>query len=255
VSPALRVEWAKLRRSTVTLTTTALLTLVVPAMALGFFSVAQNAGTGPLADKAGAFLVGEGWEGFVGAVDQIAAVALFLGAGIVVAWVFGREHADRTFPSLFALPVSRSSIALAKFAVLTVWIAAVAVLVVAVTLVLGLAADVGPVDAGVIAPALVRLLTVAASAGLLSLTVGIVASAGRGYLPAIGAIILVVAAAQIAVLFGTGGWFPFAVPGLIAVAGNDGAPEVTGAQVAVIPALVGLLVWSTVHWWRRAEAV
>jgi len=250
----IRVEWRKLRRSRVVQVATALMGLLLPAMGLGFYSVAVNGGTGPLAGKAETLLTGEGWVGYLGFVDQIAAVALFLGAGVVVAWVFGREHAERTFPALFALPVSRGAIAGAKLVVSTVWVAGLAVLVGVVALVLGLAAGVGPVEWALITE-LLRLLGVAITAGMLALTMGLVASIGRGYLPAIGAMSVIIAAAQVAVLFGTGGWFPFAVPGLLAIAGSEGAPEVTASQVALIPAVAMAGAWATVVWWRRAEVV
>jgi len=252
---AVQVEWWKLRRSPVTVTATALMVVVLPLMALGFYSVAQQGGTGPLARKAGAFLFGEGWEGYIGAVDQIAAVAIFFGAGIVVAWAFGREHADRTFPSLFALPVSRGSIAAAKFLVLAAWVTLFSLLVVVVSLGIGVAAGVGPIQTEVIGPALLRLLAISLSTGLLSFTVGLVASVGRGYLPAVGALIMVVIAAQVAVLFGMGGWFPLAVPGLIAIAGSEGAPVLSPTQIALVPIATAVGVWLTIRWWQRTEAV
>ena len=251
---AVRVEWWKLRRSPVTVTTTALMVVLLPAVALGFYSVAQQGGRGPLAQKA-AFLIGEGWEGYLGGVGQIAAVAMFLGTGVVTAWAFGREHADRTFPSLFALPVSRASIAGAKFIVLFGWVAVLSLLVVIVTLGLGIAAGVGPLAIDVIWPSLFRLLGIASSTSVLALTIGFVASVGRGYLPAVGALILIVVAAQVSVLFGTGGWFPFAVPGLIAVSGSEFAPVLGPIQIALVPGATAVGVWLTVAWWRRAEVV
>lgn len=252
---AVRVEWWKLKRSPVTVTATALMVILLPAMALGFYSVAQQGGTGPLAQKAGAFLIGEGWEGYLGAVDQIAAAAMFLGTGFVVAWTFGREHTDRTFPSLFALPVSRTSIAGAKFLVLAGWITLLSLLVVAVSLGIGVAAGVGPIQTAVIGPALLRLLAISLSTSMLSLTIGLVASVGRGYLPAVGALILIVVAAQMSVLFGIGGWFPFAIPGLIAVSGSEGAPVLIPMQIALVPVATAVGLSFTVRWWRRAEAV
>ncbi len=250
---SLRVEWWKLRRSPVTATATALMALLVPLMALGFFTVAREGGTGPLAEKAGALLVGEGWVGYLETVDQIAAVAMFVGAGVVVAWVFGREHSDRTFSSLFALPVPRSTIAKSKFLVLVVWATVLSIALVVVTVGVGFAADVGRFDFAEAGPELMRLASIAWLTTALALTIGLVASVGRGYLPAIGALILIVAIAQIAVLMGAGGWFPYAVPGLLALVGDPGAPELTSVQIVLVPATTAVAVWLTVHWWRRAD--
>jgi ABC-2 type transport system permease protein len=252
---AIRVEWQKLARSRVTLVATALMGLLLPAIGLSFYSVALSGGNGALADKARAFLVDEGWAGYLGLVDQIAAVAVFLGAGIVVAWAFGREHTDRTFPSLFALPVSRGKIAAAKFAVLIAWTVVLSVVVSLVTVVLGLAGGVGPLTAELVGPEVVRLQGVSIAAGLLALSMGFVASLGRGYLPAIGVLAVIIAITQVAVLFGTGGWFPFAVPGLMAVAGVESIPEPTAPQVLLVPAVAALGVWLTIRWWQRAEVV
>lgn len=255
MSAALRVEWLKLRRSRVALVATVLMGLMLPAMGLGFYTVAVEGGVGSLADKAAALLTGEGWVGYLGLVDQIAAVAVFVGAGIVVAWVFGREHADRTFPSLFALTVSRKTIAGAKFAVLTVWIVALGFLITVVAILFGVVGGVGPVEVGVLTAESLRLLVIATGSGLLALTMAYAASLGRGYLAAIGALTVIIAVSQIAVLFGTGGWFPFAVPGLMAVSGAEGAPDVSPVQIALVPALALAAVAVTLRWWEKTEVV
>jgi ABC-2 type transport system permease protein len=255
VRSALRVEGQKLIRSRVTLVATILIGLLLPAMGLGFYAVATTEGAGSLADKASALLFGEGWVGYVGMIDQIAAVAVFLGAGIVVAWVFGREHVDRTFPSLFALPVPRTAIAGAKFTVVTIWVVALSVLVAGVALILGLISGIEPKNIGTVIGELADLLWICLGAGMLALTMGFVASVGRGYLAAIGAMAVIIAIAQVAVLFGAGGWFPFAVPGLMAIAGADGAPSLSFVQLLLVPALAVASVWATIRWWRGAEVV
>lgn len=252
MSHALRVEWRKLRRSTVPATATLCMVALLPLVALGFYRVAQNGGAGPLAQKAGALLVGEGWEGYLGVVGQIAAVAVFLGAGIVVAWAFGREHVDRTFSALFALPISRSSIAAAKLVVLTGWAIVLSVMVVSVAFGLGAAAG---VEGETTWRGLLTLLVVTLSAAILAISLAFVASIGRGYLAAVGTLILIVAAAQVAVLFGTGQWFPYAVPGLLAVAGSEGIPVPGIIQMALVPLTGGIGAWLTVRWWRNAEVV
>lgn len=254
MSRALLVEWWKLRRSRVVLVSTLLLAGLIPAMGLGIFSVASSDTSGPLAAKTAGLLIGEGWGAYLGAIAQISAAGFFIGAGVVAAWVFGREHADRTFSSLFALTVSRQTIAFAKFVVLIGWIVALTVAIGMVAFTLGAVAHVGPLDSTILGP-IGRLLLVVFTTGLLSLSGGCVASVGRGYLPAVGFLALTVAVSQVAVLFGTGGWLPFVVPGLVAISGSEAAPYLTAVQFALVPALVVVIMWLTVLWWQKAEVV
>ena len=252
---ALRVEGWKLSRSRVPLVTALLLGLLLPSMGLGFYLVALRGGTGILADKAASFLFAEGWVGYLRLVDQIAAVAAFLGVGVVVAWVFGREHSDRTFAALFSLAVSRTSIAAAKFLVLVAWAVLVSMAVVLVSLALGVVSGVGPIQDERLVPELLRLFSVTVGASLLALTMALAASWGRGYLPAIGALIVIVAVTQVAVLFGTGAWFPYAIPGLTAVVGGVGVPAVTPLQAGLVPLTALAGVMATLLWWRKAQVV
>lgn len=251
---AIRVEAMKLRRSTVSLTTGLLIAVFMPLMGLGLYEVALNGGSGPLAAKAAAFMIGEGWDGYLGVVGQIASVAMFLGVGVMAAWVFGREHSDGTFSALFALPVAKWEIALAKFAVLSGWLATVVLAMSGFSVLLGVIVGVGEAGGDPIAAAGL-LLAVGSLSSMLGLGAGLAASVGRGYLPAIGAIIVVIAVSQVAVLFGTGAWFPFAVPGLLAVGGAESAPEVSPFQVALVPLTAIVLMAWTVWWWDRSEAV
>ena len=95
MSGALRVELLKLRRSPVALVATGLMVILIPAVARGFFWVAQNGGAGGIALKAQAMIVGTGWEGYLGSVGQIAAAAIFVGSGIV-ANDFANRSTDHT---------------------------------------------------------------------------------------------------------------------------------------------------------------
>ena len=250
---ALTVEWLKMRRSPVTLIATTLMALALPGMGLGFFEVGTKGGSGSLALKAGALIIGEGWVGYLGAVSQIAAVAVFVGSGVVVAWVFGREHVDRTFPALFALPVTRKEIARAKLVVLTGWTIVLSAVIVMVTLALGLAAGVGPISGS--SQPLVTLWWISLLAAILALPLAWVASAGKGYLPVIGVMFVIVAVAQVVVLVGGGSWFPYAVPGLLSIASDPAAPHLNALQIALAPLLALLGAMLTVHWWNRAEVV
>lgn len=250
---ALDVEYLKLRRASVVAWTTGLVVLFVPLLCVGFVAIAERGGAGAAALKAQAMVVGEGWEAYLGLLGQVVSVAMFIGPGVVVTWAFGREHSERTFPSLFALPVPRQSIAAAKFLVLVGWTLVLMALLLVSSVVVGLIAGVGPVEEVSIFATLPRLGFAGFLTGLLALTLGLVASVGRGYLPAFGALILLTVTTQIAVLLGTGGWFPYAAPGLFALAGVDGIPAVSTIQLLLVPATVGLVAWLTMRWWARAE--
>jgi len=253
VRRAAAVELLKFRRSPVVLVTTALIVVLVPLLCLGFLAAANGDAAGAIAAKARAMGVGEGWEGYLGLLGQMIAVTLFIGPGVVVAWAFGREHADRTFPSLFALPVSRRSIATAKFLVLLGWGAALTTMLLIAAMVVGLVARVGSLDGIDVATTLARLELAGVLTTVIALTVGYVASVGRGYLPAIGALILLTMFAQVAVALGTGAWFPYAAPGLYAVAGAEGVSDVTTVQLLLVPVTTLVAAWATIHWWQHAE--
>lgn len=251
---AVFAEALKLRRSPVILTVSLLVVLAIPAMSYAFFWVAVNGGFGPLAVKSSGLIVGEGWDGYFSSAGQITAAALFIASGVATAWVFGREFIDRTFASLFGMAVGRDTIAYAKFLTTGLWLSAVVLAMVGMVGAVGLLAGVEVVDLGV-GEGLLRLLTIGLLSASLGLTAGLIASLSRGYLLAIGALIFVVAVSQMAVLFGTGGWFPFAVPGLMAGAGAEGVPDVLGIQIALVPLLIALVVVWTARVWQTAEAV
>lgn len=252
---ALTVESWKLRRSRVVLVASLLMVLLVPLLALGLLRAATSDGIGALAAKGELFVTGTGWDAYLGVLGQVGAAALFVGAGIVVAWLFGREHADGTFGALFALGVSRADVARAKLVVAIGWALAAAAGVLVATVLLGLVVGVGTDQVLPPAAALARTALVVVATLLLALPIGWVASIGRGYLPAVGAVIGLVATAQLTVFFGVGAWFPFSVPGLLAVADGQTVPVPGPGSFAVVAVTIVAAAWATVAWWDRAEVV
>jgi ABC-2 type transport system permease protein len=119
---------------------------------------------------------------------------------------------------------------------------------------LGLAGDLGPLDAAALGE-MSDVLAVALLTSLLATTLAFPASVGRGYLAGIGAMVLVLVTAQMAVLFQAGAWYPFAAPGLWAVSGNLGELLVTLPQLALVPALAVIGAGVTARWWRDFELV
>lgn len=250
IAAALDVEWLKLRHSRVLHVSTVVLLLVPPLLAAAFAAAAGRSGADPMTLKARAMLPGPGWEGYVSALGQLFATAGLLGMGIVVAWCFGREYAERTVVALYASATPRSTIATAKLALLTLWAVAVAAALGPIALVVGLATGLGTPDAAAWI-GLGRVAILATLTGALALTVALFASLGRGYLAGVGGLLGLVVSAQVAVILGVGRWFPLSSPGLWAV---DAPGLTSGATwpLALVPPFSLAMAVLTVGWWRRA---
>ena len=254
---ALAVEWLKLRRSTVVKVATAILVLLLPLLAAGFMAAYIGGGDSLLAAKVSTLVHEATWTAYLDLMAQLLSVGALLAVGVVVCWVFGREFSDGTIGSLYALPISRSQIAWAKSLLVLGWGLATSVLGALVALPLGLAVGLDPPGGvGEIVRSAALPVVIAVLTTLLALPLALVASAGRGYLAGIGALLGIVMATQIVTLVGAGGWFPWAAPSLWAgMGGPELAATVTPVQLA-LPVVVGALgAWATAWWWQRAEVV
>jgi ABC-2 type transport system permease protein len=247
LSAALTVETHKLRAARVVHATTVFLVLGVGAIAAGM-SLAARSGNADVIAKLGPAASLPGWEGLVAVVLQITAAAAVLAFGVVLSWVVGREFADGTVTGLFALPVSRATIATAKLIVYLLWTTAVAGALVVVVALVGLLLELERPVSGVGA-LLLRLIVLTVLSAVVALPAAWAATIGRGVLPGIGTTIGIIAVAQIMAVAGVGAWFPFTAPALWAIE----AGAVTPAQlstVLVIPVLFGTL---TVRAWSQLQ--
>ncbi|AXH95492.1 ABC transporter permease [Ornithinimicrobium avium] len=254
MSAAYAVEVLKFRRSRVVAVATVGLLLAPALMARAFLIAAEGGGADPMSAKAVLLLPGIGWTGYLGGLIQIYATAGVIGSGIVVGWCFGREYADRTVVSLYASATPRTSVARAKLVLLAVWAVVVGLGVAAAAWMIGTATGLGLPDAAD-GRVLVRLTTLAVLSGLLALPVALPASIGRGYLPAVGGLLVLVVAAQVATVAGAGTWWPWSVAAVWAMGAGSGTEHVAPGWLAVVPLVVALSGWATVGWWRRAEVV
>lgn len=252
---ALAVEALKLKKATAARVAMVAVVVFAPAMSVGFLAAVRADVEGPLAAKIAPMVTDTGWSGLFGLVGQMLSIGMLLAVGVVTAWSYGREFTDGTFGSLFALPTPRRHIAAAKALTLLHWGSDVALGTVACTLLLGLATGLGMPDAGAWSAA-GKALVIAWLSVVLALPIGFVASALRGYLPGIAALIGTIMVTQVITLTGAGGWFPYAAPGMWSgMGGADLAATVLPLQLLlVLPVgLVGVL--ATVWWWDRAEVV
>jgi ABC-2 type transport system permease protein len=189
------------------------------------------------------------WPSYLALTAQIVAAGGFFLFTFAISWVFGREFADGTLKDMLAVPVSRLTILLAKFAVVAVWSAALAMLILALSLIMGALIS---LPQGSLRVVLQGSANVALATGLAMATVlpfALFASVGRGYLLPMGVAILAMIVTNLVMVLGWGEYFPWGVPMLYAQ-GKGALPPVS-YWIVVITGLAG--VAATYLWWKLAD--
>jgi ABC-2 type transport system permease protein len=252
LSAALWAEALKLHRSRVPWVTAAVLALT-PLLAGLFVLAARDPQTPGLAGGKTQMLgVTADWAGYFTLLTQIDAVGGLLALGVVTAWVFGREFSDRMAVDLLALPTSRAAIIAAKFLLIVAWSAVATALVPLVAAVVGGALGLPGWSTSLLWETVGHLAVLSGLNTLLVTPVALAASIGRGYLPAIGLVLIVIALAQAMAAIGAGAWFPWSVPALASgIAGAAGAISATSYLLVGLTALAGAVL--TLTWWRLTD--
>ncbi|WP_394768452.1 ABC transporter permease [Lacisediminihabitans sp.] len=189
------------------------------------------------------------WHGFLLGAAQITGAGGLGGFAVVLAWMFGREFGDGTITGLFALPVRRSSIALAKLVVYGAWAVAMSVLLGLVLILVGTIAGLGALSDDDWAT-LARQVALGVMSVAITLPVAWAATLSRSVLGGVSVAIALVIVAQVSVLAGLGGWMPLAAPALWAVSGGS---EVTPTQLLLLVPFAGAAVLATALAWRRMQ--
>jgi ABC-2 type transport system permease protein len=256
ITQALWAELLKARRSRMPLMT--VLGFSLAPFAGGFFMIVVKdpelaRRLGLISAKAQIVAGMADWPTYLGLLAQATVVGGILLFSLISSWVFGREYSDHTIKDLLALPTPRSAVVLAKFILIALWSAALTAAISLIGLAIGTAVGLPPTSAEVLWHGTITIAFTACLTIALAAPIAFVASAGRGYLPPMGAAILAVVLAQIVAITGWGGYFPWSVPALYAgVAGPEYAQLEAGSYAIVF--LAGLLgVIATCLWWELAD--
>jgi hypothetical protein len=126
---------------------------------------------------------------------------------IATAWVFAREFSDRTAKEMLAVPITRTAIIAAKFSIVALWGVILAIMILCIGLAIGAALRLPGWSLAVIGTGVFELSAAAVLTLALMPVVAFAASAGRGYLPALGLAVLMVFLAQIVAATGWGAGF------------------------------------------------
>lgn len=241
---AIAVEARKSRASRVMISISVILIGGLAALTLGMLLGAAS-GDEQLLAKLGPLAGTAGWARLVGVVVQITAAGGLLAFGVALSWLFGREFADGTVGGLFALPVRRSTIALAKLIVYLVWAVGVAVALTIVVAAIGFALGFGATDAAGLGEVL-RIPVLTVLTALITVPAAWAATIGRGLLPGIAATVGILVLAQVMAVIGIGEWMPLVAPALWAIA-PESVPVASLAIVPSVPLVFGALcalAWS-----------
>ena len=255
-SSGLWTETRKVLRSKVPLFT-ALGFSLIPIMGGFFMIILKNPeaarSMGLISTKARLTAGTADWPAYLGLLAQgVAAGGAFV-FSIVTAWVFGREFSDRTAKELLALPTPRWVIVAAKFIVAAVWSLTLCILILAVGLIVANAVNIPGYSTELLSSSLVDMAGAAVLTIALLPYVALIASTGRGYLPAFGWIGLTLILAQVATIAGWGDWFPWAIPALFSGMAGPRAGQLGPHSYAVIIAVSLLGLAATFLWWRDAD--
>ncbi|HTY81306.1 MAG TPA: ABC transporter permease [Dehalococcoidales bacterium] len=260
LAPAIQVEYKKALRSR-TLWITALAFALLTAIDGLFMYILkdpeQARRLGLLGAKA-QFLGGTAdWQSYFNLMLILMSVGCLIIFGFVFTWVFGREFSDKTVYDWLALPVSRTAIVAAKMVTALYWSAALTVLVFALMLALGAWVQLPGWSSEVVWHGMGLMAATAGLSAVLCLPFSMVASLTRGYLPAIGAIFLVMILSQVITQLGNGQYFPWTVPLLF-----SGAAEALSGKAAeplgvisyiLVAAVTVICAGVTFAWWRYAD--
>ncbi len=245
---AIWAEVAKLAASTVGRVGTAAIVLGVSLIGAGMLAAAAFSSDPQIIAKLGPAATAD-WSGLLLGAAQITGAGGLLGFAVVLAWMFGREFADGAVVGVFALPVRRSSIALAKLVAYLGWSVLVSVALAGALLLVGSVAGFGALDQNAWT-ALGRQVALGVLSAMVTLPVAWVATLVRSVLGGVSAAIGLVVIAQVSVLAGVGGWLPAGAPALWAV--SSGA-QVTGVQLALVVPFAMLFAGLVAVAWSRLQ--
>ena len=129
----------------------------------------------------------------------------------IVAYVFGREYVELTAKNMLALPVARHWFVFAKLVVAAVWWVVLVIVVLAESLLIGLALGLPGFSAGVVASAVGNSLLAAAISFLFVPVVAWITVAGRGYMAPLAFAFAMMALGNVFGKTGWAEWFPWSI--------------------------------------------
>lgn len=249
-------ESLKVRRSKIVLLTTAgflMLPLIDTFLMYVLIDPERAREMGLIGMKAEMTAGSADWPTFLMVLFLGTAVAGGILGAFVTAWVFGREISDHTAKEWLATPTPRETTVGAKFLLIAGWMVGAALLAFWLGVLLAWGSAVPGFSPDQLLAFSFRQLQIIVLTFMLMPFVALLASAGRGYLPALGWAFLTLVLAQIFAQLGWGEWFPWAVPAVLADPTASGGGHLEWHSLGVVSLAFLASLSATLAWWRNAD--
>lgn len=186
-------------------------------------------------------------------MGQIISIGGVFGFGFITSWVFGREYSEKTLKDMLAMPISRTTFVIAKFAVIAICSVVLSIVMFSTSILIGMLVGLGDITFRTMLNEFIwfeisSLLLIA-----LSTPVAYFANVGRGYLLPLGGLIVIVVLAQFIGVLGLAPYFPWAVPALYLeeMHGTDAGLSAASYAILCFTTVVGL--YFTHYWWNKVD--
>jgi ABC-2 type transport system permease protein len=252
---SLKVETLKIRRSTIFLITVCACVFIALMIGLMMLLIMNPniLPPGLLKTKISVAAVTANWPAYFSLFEQAGGAIGIILFGFIASWTFGREFTDRTLKDLLAISAPRSAIVYGKFAAMFLWSAVLAVVMYLTGLLIGTLIHL-PLWSGTAFADFNRVFFISIFLStLLSPAVSLIASAGRGPLPAIGFILLCMGLANFFGTIGWGAYFPWSIPMLFTGAVGGPGSQLHIASYVILSATFLAGVAGTVLYWKFAD--
>ncbi len=253
ISASIKAEFKK-AVSSVVLPVTCVLSAFIPAMLSFMMFVLKNPELsrklGLVGAKAKLMGVADWPSYFVFLTQAVCGIEIVL-FGFIISWVFGREYLDRTVKDLLAIPIPRAVIVVSKMTVAAVWCFAIFILVYIFSIAGGFIVGLPLWDKAAAINTFLKLFIATLGVIYLNATVAFIASATRGYLAAVGFVILSAVFINFTEVIGYGEYYPWSVPMQYAIKGAGLQPGLISWVIVLITGAAGIA--ATIAWWRYAD--
>ena len=189
------------------------------------------------------------WPTYMGTFGQVIAAGGFILSAFAMTWAFGREFSDSMVKDILAVPVPRLSILLAKFILVAIWSALLAVVIFASGVLIGILLRLTGASVAVLLQGSAIAAVTACLVIPLVMPFAFFASLGRGYLLSMAMAALVLMMVNLSLILGRGEYFPWAIPLIYA---EDKSPlPLASYGLVILTGLLGVLI--TAWWWNHAD--